>query len=57
MNKLINWSELSRYITGGDRNCIRPKKIWKKHIPTLDKLFLEDLPDWWRKKKDEILNH
>ena len=32
MNKLLNWSELSRYITKGDRNGIRFGKIPKKHI-------------------------
>lgn len=48
MEKLINWSELSRYITGGDRNGIRPKKIPKKHKDKLDKLFLEELPKWWK---------
>jgi hypothetical protein len=51
MRKLINWSELSRYITGGDRNCIRAKKIPKKHLKALDKLFKEDLAEWWEKYK------
>lgn len=51
MEKLINWSELSRLITGGDRNCIRPKKIPKKHLAKLDKLFTEEIPEWWAKEK------
>ena len=49
MEKLINWSELSRIITG-NRNGIRCKKIPKKHIEALDKLF-DDIPKWWREYK------
>jgi len=56
MNKLINWSELSRYITKGDRNCIRSNKIPKKHIPEIDKLIYYDLPKWWEKTKDKIIS-
>ena len=48
---LINWSALSRYITGGDRNSIRPTYIPKKHHEALDKLFNEELPDWWSGQK------
>ena len=51
MEKLINWSELSRLITGGDRNCIRANKIPKKHREALDKLFNEDIPAWWNERK------
>lgn len=47
MQKLINFSELSRYITKGDRNSIRSNKIPKKHIDALDRLFYVDLPKWW----------
>lgn len=54
MNKLLNWSELSRYITKGDRNGIRFEKIPKKHIETLDKLFIEDLPKWWNEQKSKL---
>lgn len=54
MNNLINWSELSRYITAGDRKCIRAEKIPPKHLEKLDQLFLIDLPEWWGKRKDEI---
>jgi hypothetical protein len=54
MEKLINWSELSRYITRGDRNGIRSRKIPKKHLDSLDKLFTEDIPAWWKKHKEEI---
>ena len=51
MEKLINWSELSRIITGGDRNCVRFKKIPKKHIEALDKLFIDNIHKWWREYK------
>ena len=51
ISDLINWSALSRYITKGDRNSIRPKYIPKKHHENLDKLFNEDLPAWWRGQK------
>ena len=51
MNKLINWSELSRYITKGDRNAIRYRKIPKKHIDAIDRLFNEELPKWWQEQK------
>jgi hypothetical protein len=45
MKKLINWSELSRYITGGDRNGIRANKIPKKHKKAID-LLLHYLKEW-----------
>lgn len=48
---LINWSALSRYITGGDRNSIRPSYIPKKHHEALNKLFNEELPAWWSGQK------
>lgn len=51
ISDLINWSALSRYITGGDRNSIRPTYIPKKHYEALDKLFNEDLPAWWSGQK------
>lgn len=54
MNKLINWSELSRYVTKGDRNGIRFGKIPKKHIKALDKLFVEDIPKWWSEQKSKL---
>jgi hypothetical protein len=54
MEKLINWSELSRMVTRGDRNGIRSNKIPKKHIEALDRLFEKELPEWWRKMKSEI---
>lgn len=54
MKKLLNWSELSRYITKGDRNGIRFAKIPKKHIEALDRLFLEDLPKWWHEQKSKL---
>lgn len=54
MNKLLNWSELSRYITKGDRNGIRFGKIPKKHINALDKLFIEDMPKWWNEQKSKL---
>ncbi len=30
MKELINWSELSRHITGGSRDALRPHKVAKK---------------------------
>jgi hypothetical protein len=48
MEKLINWSELSRYITGGDRKCIRANYIPKKHLKKLTQLFEVDFPKWWK---------
>ena len=56
MKTIINWSELSRYITKGDRNCIRSNKIPKKHIKEIDKLIYYDLPKWWEKTKDKIIS-
>lgn len=54
MKKLINWSELSRQITKGDRNGIRSGKIPKKHIPALDQLFNVDLPAFWAEQKSRL---
>lgn len=53
MEKLINWSELSRHITGGDRGAIRATKLAKKHHPEMDKLIKNDLPAWWEEKKTQ----
>lgn len=54
MEKLINWSELSRHISKGDRNGIRFNKIPKKHIEALDKLFKDELPKWWLEHKTKL---
>ena len=53
-SKIINWSELSRNVTKGDRNGIRFNKIPKKHIEALDKLFNEELPKWWVEHKSKL---
>jgi hypothetical protein len=50
MKNLINWNELSRYL-GLSRDAIRKNRISKKHWPALDKLFKQDLPEWWEKEK------
>ena len=53
MKKLINWSNLSIRL-GLDRNAIRGnKRIPKKHFARLDKLFLEEIPNWWKNLKNE----
>jgi hypothetical protein len=54
LTKLLNWSEISRHITGGDRNTIRSNRIPKKHLDKLDDLFFKELPEMWVKLKDEI---
>ena len=54
MEKTLNFSEISRHITGGHRNTINPNKIAEKHIPAMDRFFYEELPGWWEKKKVEI---
>jgi len=51
MKNLINWLALSRHITGGKWDSIRPGKYAKKHIPKLDQFFHNDLPEWWDKEK------
>ena len=45
---LINWSELSRLITKGDRNGIRPNKIPKKHEAKVRRLqkLIEAWQEW-----------
>jgi hypothetical protein len=53
MEKLINWSELSRHITGGDRKCIRSTKIPRKHYAAMSQLIYQDLPKWWEAKINE----
>lgn len=57
MKSLINFSELSRYITGGDRNNFRPGKIPRKHWNKIDKLVYNDLPEWWEKFKNHDTNN
>ena len=44
---LLNWSELSRVITKGDRNGIRSYKIPKKHQVKVERLI--KLIDKWQK--------
>ena len=46
--KLINWSELSREVTKGDRNGIRPKKIPKIHEHKVRRLIriIEKWQEW-----------
>ena len=53
MHNLLNWSEISTHF-GFSRNTIRQHEIRKKHVKRLDKLFLVDLPEWWRKRKEQI---
>lgn len=47
-DKLIIWSELSRLITKGDRNGIRPNKIPKKHEAKVRRLqkLIEAWQEW-----------
>jgi hypothetical protein len=54
MNKILRWSEVSRYITKGDRSGIRPNKVPKKHIEAMDKLFTEELPQYWNELKSKL---
>lgn len=51
--KIINFSELSRYITGGDRNCLRPNKIPEKHLKKLDRFFYVEIRDLWDNLKKQ----
>jgi len=51
IEKIINFSELSRYVTGGDRNNLRPGRIPKKWWPEIDRLIHTLLPEWWEKYK------
>lgn len=53
MDKIINWAEVSRHITGGNRGTIRRNQLPKKHIAELDKLFNIDLPAWWAEHKQQ----
>lgn len=50
LSKIINWSELSRHITGGDRGSIRSNKIPIKYLKTLWYFFNSELPEWWDNK-------
>ena len=59
ITKLINWSELSRYIIGGvegNRTGIRSNKIPKKHIKRLDGFFKKELPYMWEELKEELFD-
>jgi len=42
---LINWSELSRFLTRGDRGGIRMNKIPKKHSSRVEAL-VKLIEDW-----------
>ena len=51
IEKIINWSALTRLITGGDRNGIRSNNIPKKWHTAIDKLIYVDLPAWWERER------
>ena len=53
MKKIINWRELSRHL-GKKPGTLRPENITKYHFDMLDKIFLIELPEWWRKEKKRI---
>jgi hypothetical protein len=53
LEKLITWSELSRYLTGGHRTAIHQKKFPRKHWAKMDKLIHYELPQWWENFKNK----
>lgn len=46
LHKIINWSELSRIVTGGDRSGIRPGKIPLTRKGQIRKIFKIDFPEY-----------
>lgn len=54
MKKLLNWSELSRHITGGDRNCIRGNKVPLKYEKTID-LLIKYLRRWEKERMKVLI--
>ena len=52
MKNLINWSELSRLLTNGDRGNIRSNKTGKKYKKIVDDLLkrLREWKDFWSLK-------
>lgn len=54
IKKIVNVSELSRHITGGDRNALRKGNFPRKHWDKLDRFFKEDLPEMWEDMKREL---
>lgn len=53
ISRILNFSELSRYITGGDRNCIRANKVPKKWHNRIDQLIYKELPKYWEEIKEQ----
>lgn len=53
IEKLLNWSEISRYIGDCSRTNIRKKQINKKYWSKIDSLIYNELPEWWEKFKRE----
>lgn len=54
MKNLLNWFAISRHVTGGKWDSIRPKKIPKKYIHHLDRLFKVEIPEWWENEKTKL---
>lgn len=54
LRSFIKLSELSRYITKGDRNGIRLNKEPKKHLEALDNFFYKELPQMWDELKSQL---
>lgn len=52
MEKLINWSELSRFLTDGSRGGVRSKQIPEKHKKKVEEL-LKFIEDWKVRTKQE----
>ena len=52
MEKLINWSELSRFLTDGSRGGVRSKQIPGKHKKKVEEL-LKFIEDWKVRTKQE----
>jgi len=48
VKKLINWSEVSRFVIKGDRNGIRSYKVPVKHKKKIDRLIrvVEAWAEW-----------
>lgn len=53
LKKIINWSELSRYIAGGDRSAIRPNRMSKANREKLDSFFSFEIPLLWMALREE----
>ncbi len=54
--KLLNWSQISRHVTGKRQNLVFPHKVPRMYWDKIDELIYKQLPEWWEQFKNSKTN-